>query len=108
VITFFIGVLALIWLSYLAWTVDTKSYVGQILTFFLGIWGVRTTLLAGLSVFPVMLDYATLMLSVVAVGIVISKWMQERFSTVTRECPACKMKIPLEASKCPYCTSNVP
>ena len=108
VTTGIIGLLALIWLVYLYRYADPGNYIAQILTFFLGIWGVRTTLLAGFSVFPVMLDYATLTLSVMAVGIVLSKWTKEILSSTTTKCPHCKMKIPLEASRCPYCTSSVP
>jgi hypothetical protein len=106
IITVTIGILAVVWLTYLALFADTGSHIGELVTFFLGIWGVRSTLLGNLSVFPIMLDYATLVLAVVAVGIVVSKWAQVRASAF--KCPHCRVSISPDASRCPNCTSNLP
>ena len=108
ILTIFAGLLVPAWLYFLYKSADTGSNAGKILAFFFGIWAYRETLLSGFSVFPIMLDYVTLTLAIVAVTIIILKWRQEPSSTIMRECPYCKMKIPLEAKRCPQCTSNVP
>ena len=106
IITLTIAILALLWLAYLALFADTGSHVGELVTFFLGIWGVRSTLLGDLAVFPIMLDYSALVLAVVAVGVVVSKWAQDRASAF--KCPFCRVSISPEAIRCPNCTSNLP
>lgn len=106
IITLTIAILAVVWLTYLALFADAGSHVGELVTFFLGIWGVRSTLLGDLAVFPIMLDYSALVLAVVAVGVVVSKWAQDRASTF--KCPHCRISISPDATRCPNCTSNLP
>jgi hypothetical protein len=108
IVTGITGLLAVLWLFYLVKYADPGTYIGQIISFFLGILGIKTVLLSGFSVFPSILDYLFLMLSVMAIGIVLSKWIKESVFVSTTKCPFCKMKISIGASRCPYCTSNFP
>jgi hypothetical protein len=106
VISIFLCILSIFWLGYLIWFADTESHVGGILAFFVGIWGIRNTLLGNLYIFPSFLDYFTITLSLIAVIVVIFKWWIKIFSTNTKECKYCLSKIPVKASKCPHCLSQ--
>jgi hypothetical protein len=107
VIALAVAILAVAWLVHLTWFAEPEGYVGQLLTFFVGIWGIRTTLLAGISYFPLFLDYVALSLSVAAAGIILSRWSQARFGDTQRCCPRCKLKINAKADRCPHCTSEL-
>jgi hypothetical protein len=60
-------------LSHLATVDDVSSLMWQSLTFFAGIWGVRSILLTGFAVFPVLIDYVTLTLYLLASIILLYK-----------------------------------
>lgn len=107
IICIFLSILSLLWLGYLIYFADTESHIGGILPFFVGIWGIKSTLVGNLHIFPSFLDYFVIVLSMVAVIIVFFKWWFKIVSTNTKECPLCLSKVSSLATKCPQCLSRL-
>ncbi len=105
VIAGFVAVLLLFWLAYLIWFAKAEENVGQVVTLFIGVFSIRSSLLSGAPVFPGLIDYCTLAVYLSAVLIVLVKWKFPDQNT--KECPFCKSFIPLTASVCPQCTLTV-
>jgi hypothetical protein len=100
-----VGILLVVWLTYLIWFAKAEEYAGQVVTLFVGVFSIRNSLLSGAPVFPSLIDYCALAIYLSAVLIVLIKWM---FPDKNRkECPFCLSSIPLKATTCPQCTKAV-
>jgi hypothetical protein len=100
-----VGILLVVWLTYLIWFAKAEEYAGQIVTLFVGVFSIRNSLLSGAPVFPSLIDYCALAVYLSAVLVVLIKWM---FPDKNRkECPFCLSSIPLKATTCPQCTKAV-
>lgn len=106
-ITITIILLWFVWLIYLTRFGKVENYVGRLVLFFVSLVGVRATLLVGVGIFPLLIDYIILCLSIGAVGIVLEKWARENTAVNQIVCPDCKMTIAPDATRCPFCTTNL-
>ena len=100
-------VLALIWIYWLIRHAKVDSQVGQLVGFFVSIWGWRSVLLGDESIFPSALDYLLLTLSVMATAIVLLRWWDALRQVTSQKCPQCYEDIPLQARICGHCRSPV-
>jgi hypothetical protein len=100
-----VGGLLLVWLIYLVWVAKPEEYAGHVVTLFVGVFSIRSSLLSGAPVFPSLIDYCALAVYLSAVLIVLIKWMLPDKNK--KECPFCKSSIPLTATVCPQCTLTV-
>ncbi len=107
VVAVVVAVLAVIWLIYLAILAETNTFTGGIISFFVGVWGLRATLMSGVSIFPALIDYVVLAFSVVAVGIMLARWSSTLVAPPARQCPYCKQSVAKDATRCPHCTSEL-
>ena len=102
VLAIIVAILLVVWLIYLILSAKPEEYAGQVVTLFVGVFSIRSSLLSGAPVFPSLIDYCALGVYLSAVLIVLIKW---RFpDKKSKECPYCKSSIPLAATICPQCT----
>jgi hypothetical protein len=97
-----VAALLFIWLNYLIWFAKPEEYAGNVVTLFVGVFSIRTSLLSGAPVFPGFIDYCALGVYLSAALIVLIKWLIP--DKKTKECMFCKSSIPLAATICPHCT----
>jgi len=97
-----VGVLLGAWLLYLVVFAKPEEYVGHLVTLFVGVFSIRTSLLSGAPVFPGLIDYCALGVYFSAVLVILIKWMMPDRNTTT--CRFCQSSIPIRASYCPQCT----
>ena len=100
-----VGALLIIWLIYLIWAAKPGENAGQIVTLFVGVFSIRSSLLSGAPVFPSFIDYCALAVYLSAALIVLIKWLIPDRNTKT--CPHCKSTINNQATICPQCTRAV-
>jgi hypothetical protein len=72
-----IGFLLIAWVIYLAVFARPRDYVGQIVALFIGIFSIRSSLLAGAPVFPSFLDLCILIVYFSASLSVLVRWILE-------------------------------
>ena len=106
-LTLVFAALSILWLGYLLFTANSEKHMEGILTFFIGIWGVKSSLMGSLYIFPCFIDYCTITLAITAVLIVLFKWLYSSLFPNTKSCPYCLSRISIEANKCPKCTSSI-
>jgi hypothetical protein len=101
-----VGALLLVWLGYLVFVAKPEEYAGNIVTLFVGVFSIRSSLLSGAPVFPSLIDYCAVGVYVSAALIVLIKWLVP--DKKSGECTFCKSSIPLAAHVCPQCTRDLP
>jgi hypothetical protein len=101
------AMLSVIWLVFLATAADPKETIGSIVTFFLGVFALRSTLLGTVTVFPTLIDYASLALYTTAITIILVRWLWIQGQTNNRSCPFCQSSIHPNALRCPHCTAKL-
>ena len=104
-LTIVVAALLLIWLAYLVWAAKPGENAGQIVTLFVGVFSIRSSLLSGAPVFPSLIDYCALAVYLSAALIVLIKWLVPDQNTQT--CPHCKSTINNQATICPECTRPI-
>ena len=97
-----VGALLVIWLMYMIVAAKPEEYAGNIVTLFVGVFSIRSSLLAGAPIFPSLIDYCALGVYLSAVLIVIIKWLFP--DKKTQVCRFCLSTIPRAAIVCPQCT----
>jgi hypothetical protein len=102
VLAIIVAGLLVVWLIYLIWSAKPEEYTGNIVTLFVGVFSIRTSLLSGAPVFPSFIDYCALGIYLSAALIILIKWIFP--GTISKECVFCKSSIPLAATVCPQCT----
>ena len=103
-----IGLVSIVWLYWLARHARVETQVGQLVAFFVSIWGWKSVLASTDRVFPSILDYSMLGLSIIAVGIVLIRWWEGLGVVTNKTCPQCASEIPLKALVCGQCRSLQP
>lgn len=96
-----------VWLYYLARHAAVESQVGTLVAFVASIWGWRATIGQGETLFPSLSDYIILLLTILAVAIVLTRWIQSA-PPPSRTCPYCFARIPAAATRCGHCTAEIP
>jgi hypothetical protein len=107
VLAVIIAILLVAWLIYLIWFANPDEYAGNVVTLFVGVFSIRTSLLSGAPVFPSLIDYCALAVYLSAALVVLVKWSFPD-NPGTQECPLCRSKIPQAATVCPQCTHPLP
>ncbi len=69
------GLLVAFWVVYLAGFATPKDYIGQIVALFLGIFSIRSSLLAGAPEFPCFIDFCALVAYLLASFSILLRWV---------------------------------
>ncbi len=100
-----VGVLLIFWLFYLIRFAKPGEQAGQLVSLFVGVFSIRSSLLSGAPLFPSLIDFCAIGVYLAAVLIVLVRWTLPDHGTT--ECPYCKSQIPLGANVCCQCTRPV-
>ena len=100
-----VSVLLVLWLFYLIRFAKPGEQAGQLVSLFVGVFSIRSSLLSGAPLFPSLIDFCALGIYLAAVLIVLVRWMLPDHTTT--ECPHCKSQIPLGAEFCAQCSQPI-
>ena len=99
VVTVVTVLLLIVWA--VSFPLSAKVEPAGLLTLFLGIFGLRSSLLSGAPVFPSLIDYLSILLYLYVVAMLL---VRRTYARPERECPYCKSHVHPQATVCAACT----